>query len=127
MNTITTSTSLRALIAAAIFGALASGITAVSAAADGTELRSTVVKYGDLNVSNPQAAAALYSRIRKAAESVCSVSTGANYAATIGVSPCVHKAIAESVAAVNQPALFAVYNAKNKTPLPVMVAGGQAR
>jgi UrcA family protein len=127
MNTMTTSASLRALIAGAIFSAFASSFATVSAAADSTDARSTVVSYADLNISSPQGAVILYSRIRKAAESVCWVSTGADYAASIGVSPCVHKAIADGVTAINQPALFAVYNAKNKTPLPVMVAAGQAR
>jgi UrcA family protein len=119
MNTIPTCTNLRGLIAAAIFSALASSFTAVAAAADSTDVRRIVVKYADLNLSNSQGAAVLYGRIRRAADSVCSLSTGSDYEATnTGVSACIHKAIADAVTAVNQPALFAVYNTKNRSPSP---------
>lgn len=129
MNAMSTSIRFRGLIAAAILGALASSFSAVSVAADpgATDLRSSVVNYQDLNVLKPQGAAALYGRIRTAAESVCSVPEAADFAATLQVSPCVHKAIAQAVSAINQPTLIAVYNAKNKTPLPVIVAAGGAR
>ena len=66
MNRMTTSTQLRRLIATAILGALASGFAGVSAA-DDSDVRSKTVKYGDLNLSNPQGAAALYGRIVQAA------------------------------------------------------------
>jgi UrcA family protein len=127
MNTMTTSSSLRGLITAAIFGALASSFSAVSAADDSTDLPTTVVQYQDLNISNPQGAAALYGRIRTAAGKVCSIPGDTDFAAKLRVSPCVHKAIADAVTAINQPALVAVYNANNRTPLPVILAAGQVR
>jgi len=40
---------------------------------------------------------------------------------------CVHKAIMDAVITVDQPALFAEYRAKNRSPLPVMLAAGQGR
>lgn len=126
MNTMSTSIRSRGLIAAAILGALASSFSAVAVAAepDVVELRSSVVNYRDLNVLKPQGAAALYGRIQTAAESVCSVPEDADFAAKLHVSLCVRNAIAQAVSAINQPTLIAVYNAKNKTPLPVIVAGG---
>jgi len=127
MNTISNSIRFRGLIAAAILGAVASSFSAVSAAADTTDLRSIVVSYKDLNISKDQGAAVLYGRIRTAAERVCSVPEDADFSAQLQVSHCVHKAIAEAVSAINQPTLIAVYNAKNKTPLPVIVAAGGVR
>jgi UrcA family protein len=118
MSTIKTSSPLRSLIAAAIFSALAPGFAAVSAAADSTDAPQVVVKYGDLNVSNPQGAAALYARIRKAAESVCPRFERSDLGSMVRIDNCVHKAIADAVTMVNQPALFAQYNARNGSPLP---------
>jgi UrcA family protein len=127
MNTISSSSPLRNLIAAAIFSALASGATAVSAAADSTDAPRIVVKYGDLDVSNPQGAAVLYHRIRSAAESVCPDFERSDLGSKARTDACVHKAIADAVITVNQPALFAQYNAKNRVPLPIMLAAGQSR
>jgi UrcA family protein len=113
MNTSTASTGLRGLIATAIFGALASSFSAVSAADPSTV--SVTVKSADLNISNPSGALVLYDRIRAAAQGACSYywfKTDADEAR------CVHDAIANAVTKVNQPALSAVYNAKYKTSVP---------
>jgi UrcA family protein len=126
MNTTTTCTNFRGLIAAAIFSVAASSFTGICAA-DSSDARSTVVKYADLNIANPQDAATLYSRIRKAAEGVCWRSEGNAHMVYGETTICVHKAIADSVTAVNQPALSAVYNAKNRTPLPVILAADHTR
>jgi len=126
MNTMTISTSLRCVIASAILGALASGFTAV-AAADSTDAHSATVKYGDLDASNPHGAAVLYGRIRRAAETVCWHSDGDDYAKHSDMKTCIHNAIADGVTRIDQPALFAVYNAKNKTQLPIVLAAGQSR
>ena len=40
---------------------------------------------------------------------------------------CVNQSIATAVSKVNQEALFAVYNAKNARPLPMIVAAEQTR
>jgi UrcA family protein len=114
MNTLTASTGLSGPIATAICAALASSFGDVSAA-DGPKPASKIVKFADLNILNPPGAAVLYDRIRAAAEGVCSFYVFKSDAAQNG---CVHDAIANAVIKVNQPALFAIYNAKNKTPLP---------
>ena len=113
MNTSTLSTGLRGLITTAIFGALAASFSAVCAA-DPTPV-SVNVKFADLNISSPAGALVLYDRIRAAAEGACSYYWFETDAAE---ARCVHDAIANGVTKVNRPALFAVYNAKNKTPLP---------
>jgi UrcA family protein len=115
MNTLTSSTGLRGLIATAIFGALACSFSAVCAADASSKPINVNVKFADLNISSPAGARVLYDRIRAAAENACSYywfKTDADEAR------CVHEAIANAVIKVNQPTLSAVYNAKNKTPLP---------
>jgi UrcA family protein len=125
MNTMTTSTQLRGLIAAAILGALASGFAGVSAAAD-SDVRSITVKYGDLNLSSPQGAATLYGRIAQAARAVCDSSDGSRWS-VLAMHECVNKAIADAVTKVGQPQLIALYNAKNPRPLPFTLATAQIR
>jgi len=128
MNTTTPSIRLRGLIATAIFSALASSFAAVCAAADGITTVSETVKYGDLNVSNPQGAATLYRRIVQAASNVCGSHDfdSRNLEPQASLKACVHKAIADAVTKVGQPQLFAIYNSKNRQPLPVTVASAQS-
>jgi len=127
MNTMTTSKSLYGFIASAIFGVLAAGAASVSTAAGDTEFLQTTVKYGDLNVSTSQGAAALYNRIRVAADGVCSRLDHGDISSKMNAAACVHKAIAGAVTSVDQPALSAVYNAKYGQPLPVMIAAQSSR
>jgi UrcA family protein len=72
MNTTTSSINFSRMIAIASFSALASSIAAVCTAADSTDaplamvangVRNVSVNYADLNVSSPQGADALYTRI----------------------------------------------------------------
>ena len=117
MNTSTVSAGFPGLIATAIFGALASSFSAVSAADPGD--RSITVQYADLNIASPSGALVLYERIRAAARSTCShfwFKTPAHEAR------CVQNAIAEAVTKVNQPALSAIYNAKYKTAPSTLVS-----
>jgi UrcA family protein len=113
MNTSTPSTGLRGLIATAIFGALASSFSTVSAADSSSA--SITVKYADLNVASPSGALVLYERIRAAAQAACSYfwfKTDADEAR------CLRNTIANAVSKVNQPALSAVYEAKFRTSAP---------
>jgi UrcA family protein len=123
MNTMTISGKLRRTILIATFSAaLASSLVAVCTAADSTDAPQEAVKYGDLNVSNPQGAAVLYSRIRAAAGRVCERHDDRDLAAMQLWNSCVRKAIGDAVAKVNQPALSAIYNTKNGTSHPIIVA-----
>lgn len=115
MNTLSPSTGLRGLIAAAIFAALASTLTAVSAADPSSSSASITVTYADLNVASPSGARVLYERIRAAAQGACNYfwfKTDADEAR------CLQNTIARAVTKVNQPALTAVYNAKYKISAP---------
>jgi UrcA family protein len=113
MNTSTPSTGLRGLIATAIFGALASSFSAVSAADPSSA--SVTVKYADLNIASPSGALVLYERIRAAAQSACSYFW---FKSDADEARCVQNTIAKAVTKVNQPALSAVYDAKYKTSAP---------
>jgi UrcA family protein len=129
MKTLITFTNLPRLITATIFGALALGYGALSIAADNSDVPQAVVKFGDLNVSNPQGAATLYSRITVAAYEVCkSFDIGPrNLGSRARLDACVHKAIAGAVTKVGQPELFAIYSAKNHQARPIIVAAAQTR
>jgi UrcA family protein len=129
MNTITPFPRVSALIAAAIVYAAASSFATVCTAADSNEFPSTVVKFADLNLSTPQGATALYSRINWAARDVCKsydVKTG-RFERPSNSNPCVRKAVGDAVAKVGAPQLTAVYNAKRPQPRPIEVASTQTR
>ena len=125
-----TSTTASRILAATIFAALTSGIATVSFASDSPDALQVNVKYGDLNVSNTSGATSLYNRIRAAADSVChpflplnSADLGAHKAFTA----CVQKAMSDAINTVNEPALFTVANAKNRTSKSILLASRQAR
>lgn len=113
MNSSTPCAGLRGLIAVAIFGVLASGFSAASAA-DSSSV-SVTVKYSDLNITTPSGARVLYERLRTAAQGGCSYYW---FKTDVDEARCVQDAIASAVAKVNQPALFAVFNAKFRDPVP---------
>jgi UrcA family protein len=121
MNT-TTSTALRTLVAGAILSALALSFATVSNAADDTVPPQVIVKFGDLNISNPQGAATLYARIRSAAKSVCSQFDGRRLEEMAKRDACINKAILGAVTKVNNSALSAVYSAKTAKEAPTHLA-----
>jgi UrcA family protein len=120
---------MKTLITIAIFGALAASGSSMCMAADGSDAPQTVVKFEDLNLANSQGAAMLYSRISAAAHEVCKSFDidGRDLGSRTRLDACVHKAIADAVIKVDQPRLFAIYNAKNYQHLPIMVAATQTR
>ena len=119
MRTLTYFPRLRYLIATAAFSALASGFSAVAAAADSPHTPTAIVSYGDLNVSTAEGATALYARILSAAKHVCSsFDTPLDLNSQAFRADCTRQAIANGVAALNEPALFTVYRANGGTPLP---------
>jgi UrcA family protein len=129
MKALNASTKLSRLLTTAIFGALALSCGAGATAANQSDVSQAVVKFGDLNLSNPQGAATLYRRIVAAAHEVCSSFDvdSADFAARALAGACVHKAIADAVTQVGQSELFAIYDAKNHQSLPIAVAAAQAR
>jgi UrcA family protein len=129
METRMTSSKQPHRITTAIFAALALTCGAVCIAADNSDVPQALVKFGDLNLSNPQGATTLYSRIATAAKKVCKPFDidGSNLGSRARLDACVHKAIADAVTKVDRPELFAVYKAKNHQPRPIIVAAVQTR
>jgi UrcA family protein len=124
MTTRTTSLSFRGALATAILGALICSVASVCTAAE-TDPPQTTVKYADLNVSNPQGAAALYARIQRAARQVCLPLDGGDLSSKARMGACEHKAIADAVAKVDQPALFDAYNVHNRQSTPIVLAASR--
>jgi UrcA family protein len=127
MNTMTTANRFHSLIAASLFSVLSSSLAALPAAAGSFEPPKVIVKFGDLDISHPQGAAALYGRIRAAAQNVCSPFDGSGLSAKMHLDACVHKTVADAVSAVDEPALLAVHNAKMGKAVPARVASLQVR
>jgi UrcA family protein len=127
MNTMITSRSFRGVLATAVLGSFACNLTAVSTAAESTDAQQTTVKYADLNVSSPEGAAALHARIQRAARQVCRPLDGQDLSSKARMGACEHKAIAVAVTKVDQPALFAAYNAHYGQPKPIVLAATQSR
>lgn len=128
MKTVSTSVRVSAGVTAAIFGALALCGSSVSGAADGT-MPQAVVTYSDLDLSNPQDARELYSRIAAAAKKVCLSYPvdGRSLAVHARLRECTHHAVADAVIKIDEPALLAIYNSKNRPPLTNEVATVRAR
>jgi UrcA family protein len=109
---------IRHVMTAAIVGTLVSGFAIPAGAADATDARSITAKFGDLNVSSPDGAAALYGRIRSAAKTVCLPAQSNSDPFKSEFNTCLHKAIADAVTKVNRMELYTVYNQHNTPALP---------
>jgi len=110
----------------AIFGVLALGCAALPTLAADANLPQRAVHYGDLDVSREPGATVLYRRIASAAERVCSNFDRVDLSSKQRFKGCVNKAIDDAVTAVNQPALFVVYQAK-RAPSRLGVASVDSR
>jgi UrcA family protein len=99
--------------------ALSSG----AAAADSSSKTPTLkVFYGDLNLERPEGAAALYRRLRAAADTVCSPVDSTQPDWLRRFEDCMRKSIADAVAKVDNPVLTAYYQSKNpRHALPPVV------
>jgi UrcA family protein len=100
---------LKTLAPIMLLGAAAAFAPAIASAAyadspNSVISSSKVVRYHDLNLSQPDDVAALYARIRRAAVEVCSAS-----AASAVQRDCYQEAIASAVARVNNPSLNAYH------------------
>ena len=95
-----------------VFGVLALGCTALPALAVEPNAPQHAVHYSDLDMSQESGATVLYRRIGAAARGVCAQLDRADLSSKTRYKACVNKAIDDAVIAVNQPTLFAVYQAK---------------
>jgi len=118
MNTMTTIKRFR-MLACGLLGAVASSLPVLPAVADSFDAPQVTVKYEDLNISNPQGVATLYSRIRNAAKDVCSQYDHSGIDGAIRRNACMDRAIISAVTKVNSSAVYAVSGVKAGTDVPV--------
>ena len=87
--------------------AVALAMTGVASAATrvDAEIPSVVVQYGDLNLNTQAGVVKLHSRLRSAAQNVCSPLDSRVSDASASTNPASSKAIAQSVAAVGNDSL----------------------
>jgi UrcA family protein len=120
--TMTTFTQVRTAIAALLLGAVAT-VAALPATAEGLdEPPQFTVKFGDLNISSPQGADALYARIKSAAKAVCPRIDERDLGQKIELKACVDHAISTAVIQVNAPELSAVYTKSTGKEVPTRLA-----
>ncbi|MFI4868518.1 MAG: UrcA family protein [Steroidobacterales bacterium] len=74
--------------------------------------RHVTVHYADLNVTSVGGATALYHRVQRAAESVCSEGQIRDFEAAGSFTTCVSNTISSAVTQINQPTLTAYYRSK---------------
>ena len=117
MNTVPSADGFRRLLVSTVCAVIGAGFAAGAGAGDDGTVREATVRYGDLDLSSPQGAAALYRRIGAAAEEVCRPLEGRELGRVVRFRACKQRAIADAVSRVNRPELFAIYNAHNRAPL----------
>jgi UrcA family protein len=105
--------TLKIAIPCTLLAILAGPVSAVAAIAEQSDDPPTrVVKFGDLDLSRSEAAAALYSRIDAAAREVCQPVNIWALKLLVQSSQCRHHAIAQAVADVNSSTLTKYYETK---------------
>ena len=94
---------------------LATGLTvdhASAASAFDDEAKNVVVRYSDLNLSQPQDASTLYNRIQRAARAACEDDEAASLARLQRFHKCVDQAVTNAVAAINSQQLTELHEAQ---------------
>jgi UrcA family protein len=95
---------------------LAAGLAVnqASAAESDDAPRSVVVRYSDLNLSQPQDARTLYDRIQRAARVACGDVSSADLARFGQFRSCVDRAVANAVAAVSAQQVTEIHQAQTQ-------------
>jgi UrcA family protein len=86
-----------------------------------------IVKFGDLDVSTSQGAAALYRRIHGAAVDVCSRMYADQQSYKWHANTCLQKVIGDAVIKANRPALSALFASKYGVSAPMVLAAAGTR
>ena len=95
---------------------LATGLTvdpASAASAYDDEPKNVVVRYSDLNLSQPQDASILYNRIQRAAREACENDEAPSLARLQQFHRCVDQAVANAVAQVSSRQLTEIHEAQS--------------
>jgi UrcA family protein len=102
----------------AFFGAVLGSLTGIaSAAPPGDGVQQRVVAFADLDMTQTAGAAALYARIKYAAQEVCRPANARDLASGQHGDKCRAQAISRAVAHVNSPALTNYHVAKTGTAI----------
>jgi UrcA family protein len=93
---------------------LATGLTVdhASAASAYEEPKNVVVRYSDLNLSQPQDASSLYNRIQRAARVACEDDEAESLARLQRFHKCVDQAVTNAVAAISSQRLTEIHEAQ---------------
>jgi UrcA family protein len=87
---------------------LATGNFALAVAGDNVQARSETVRFPDLNTGSTQGAAVLYTRIARAADNVCrDPSSGRPVSMLSTYERCVHSAVGNAIAQIDEPVVTA--------------------
>lgn len=97
-----------------MMSALALGYQLANAAPPQDDPPSMVVHFGDLDLTRSEGVAALYSRLKSAAETVCDSLEDRDIESRMSYTNCWHDALSRAVTKVDQPALTAYYRARFK-------------
>jgi UrcA family protein len=102
-----------ALLGIAMVAAVATANLA-TAAPEADEPQSTVVRYGDLDLSRPEDARRLYGRIKRAARMVCDNHPSSDIDRLNEYEKCLGQAVTAAVEKVQSAQLTAIYHAHNQ-------------
>jgi UrcA family protein len=105
----TQSKSIASIVAASLVAIGWVATAGVAHAAEGVEPLTRTVAYGDLNLDTEAGARVLYSRLRIAANGVCSPLAGRNLSLRSRWQACYDNAMASAVAQVNHTAVTVLY------------------
>jgi UrcA family protein len=96
--------------------AVAAGLAATQASAASSDdaPRSVVVRYADLNLSQPQDARTLYARIQRAARAACGEVETADLARFARFHNCIDEAVTNAVSSVNAQRVTEIHEAQSQ-------------
>ena len=104
---------LRTTLSIALAAALAASAgSALALSAADQKTVSTTVRYGDLNLANPQDAKVMLARIKHAANRVCDDPTPESFLDYPDWENCISKATNSAVSRLNAPMVTAAYSGK---------------
>jgi UrcA family protein len=119
----TNNTNVNHSILLAVSAIAIGALSATSAgAANQHDPHSTSVHFADLNTHSPEGIAALYRRIRQAADEVCRPYEIRELEQESGARVCFEDAVAKAVKSVNLPSLTAYANTKRGHASQIVVA-----
>ena len=100
---------------------------AAPAPADDDYTPQVIVRFSDLDPSNPHDALTLYRRIHTAADQVCWRLDDNDLSSKLRMQTCIQRAMGDAIIKIDRPALIAIYNAHHRPPLPTSAAAAPSQ